>query len=291
MTRESIPTLAEFLQAPLESIRQVAPTTMVFSSGGSRRKAALANLPATGEEYARWSHGQLLACLQLFFRHGIKHLFLPMLLPNQFQETTPNYREHIERWVAWGAASPAMRDYYREHNWRVRLLDSQASPIIAEAAQSLHQPDDNPEQPTLWWFIVRDSADPWQAIFQAAHQTAFKTRSQAIEALYGEIIPPAELFVSFGKPQINHDVLPPLLVGNLQCYWTQKPGYTLSEREFREILYDFAFLRQTWQADKTERTKAALEFRQHWERGPILGLGQQLGPFWYPQSTSIESEL
>ncbi|MFD3164015.1 hypothetical protein [Herpetosiphon sp. NSE202] len=291
MIRDSIPTLADFLQAPLEAIQQIAPATMIFSSGGSRRKAALATMPAQGEAYARWSHGQLLTCLELFFCHGIKHLFLPMLLPNQFQETTPNYREHIEHWVAWGAASPAMREYYRERNWRVRLLDTQPSPIIAEAAQSLHQPDDTSEQPTLWWFIVRDSEDPWQAIFQAAHQTAFKTRIQAIEAIYGEPIPPAELFVSFGKPQVNHDVLPPLLVGNLQCYWTQKPGYTLSEAEFRQILYDFKFLRQTWQSDKTERTKAALEFRQHWERGPILGLGQQLGPFWYPQSTSIELEL
>ena len=285
------PTLAEFLHAPLTTIRQVAPATMVFSSGGSRRKAALANMSAAGEEYARWSHQQLLKCLELFFAHGIKHLFLPMLLPNQFQETTPNYREHIEQWVAWGAASQAMLEYYQEHNWRVRLLDTQYSPILADAAQRLQQPYDHPDQPTLWWFVVRDSEDPWQIIFQAAQQTAFKTRSQAIEAIYGEPIPPAELFVSFGKPQVNHDLLPPLLVGELQCYWTQKPGYTLSEEEFRQILYDFAFLRKTWQADKTERTQAALAFRQHWERGPILGLGQQLGPFWYPQSTSIESEL
>jgi len=78
------------------------------------------------------------------------------------------------------------------------------------------------------------------------------------------------------------DLLPPALMGQVQCYWSQQPGYTLTETQLRTILYDYAYLRHTWQKEKLERAKEALVHRQAWEEGPILGLGIRLGPFWYP---------
>ena len=77
-------------------------------------------------------------------------------------------------------------------------------------------------------------------------------------------------------------IIPPLLVGQLQCYWSQQPGYTLTEVQLRTILYDYAYLRTTWQEEKLERAKTALDHRQAWEEGPTLGLGMRLGSFWYP---------
>lgn len=284
------PTFAEFLQQPIDLVNKIVPETVVYSCAGSRRQAALAGVPATGNAFAQWSHEQMLKTISMLMRYQIRHLFLPLLLPNQFKETTPNYREKLESWVEWGIASPAMLDFYQEQQWRVRLLGTEPLPGLHATAERLYQTDRNGQQ-HLWWYIVPDQETAWQTIFQATKQTAISTRSEAIQTIYGQPIAPAELFISFGKPMLNAHVVPPLLVGELQCYWTQKPGYDLSEAEFRQILYDFAYTRQTWQSDKTERTKAALEFRQHWKRGPILGLGQQLGPFWYPQPTSIELEL
>ena len=285
------PTLAEFLQQPIDLVNEIVPETVVYSCAGSRRQAALAGVPATGNAFAQWSHEQMLKTISMLMSYQIRHLFVPLLLPNQFKEQTPNYREKLEGWVEWGIASQMMLDFYRTNQWRVRLLGTEQLPNLHATAEHLYQTDQASEQQTLWWYIVPDQEQAWQTIFGATQQHTITNRAEAIQAIYGEAIAPAELFISFGKPMLNAHVIPPLLVGELQCYWTQKPGYTLSEEEFRQILYDFAFLRKTWQADKTERTQAALAFRQHWERGPILGLGQQLGPFWYPQSTSIESEL
>lgn len=96
----------------------------------------------------------------------------------------------------------------------------------------------------------------------------------------GEDIPPATLYLALGKPTISLDIIPPLLIGNIQCYWTQQPGYTLTEKQLRTILYDYAYLRRTWREEKLDRAKEALADRPAWEEGPILGLGMQLGPFW-----------
>lgn len=107
-----------------------------------------------------------------------------------------------------------------------------------------------------------------------------------MRALYGEEIPPVSFYLGFGKPTILPEVIPPLLIDQVQCYWSQQPGYTLTKEQLRTMFYDYAYLRPTWRPDKLDRAKAALADRQAWEEGPILGLGMRLGPFWYPAPTT-----
>ena len=113
------------------------------------------------------------------------------------------------------------------------------------------------------------------------------TRAEAIHALYGEDVPLITLYLAFGKPTISADLLPPLLAGPVQCYWTQRPGYQLTTDELRLVLFDNAFLRKTWREDKTGRAEQAMATRAAWEQGPILGLGMRIGPFWYPRPYAI----
>src|SRR5262249_25453978 len=58
-----IPTLDEFLAAPIEAVRTVAPETVILGVGGTRRRAILAGLSTTSDEYAQWTREQMLACL------------------------------------------------------------------------------------------------------------------------------------------------------------------------------------------------------------------------------------
>jgi hypothetical protein len=48
------------------------------------------------------------------------------------------------------------------------------------------------------------------------------------------------------------------------------------------ILYDYAYLRQTWRQDKTGRAEQALAYRKAWEQAGILGMGTHLGGYWFP---------
>jgi hypothetical protein len=224
----------------------------------------------------------MIACLDLIFRHGVRHIVTSAVTQSQLHETTPGYREHLLEWLTWGLSGPEALADYTHLGWRVRLVGGWDVPELQAVAHRLNTSTLAASPHTLWWFWA-PGPDRTLAWLQhiGAHQGAL-SQTEAVRTLYEEDIPLATLFLSYGKPILTPELLPPLLVGALQCYWRQRPGYSVTERELRLILYDYAYLRPTWRTDKTGRAKEAVAQRAAWEQAPILGLGQRLGPFWYP---------
>ena len=276
----------EFLLAPLAEVVPLAPQTMIFAAGGTRRSAALAGVPATGSEYAQWAYDQMIACFELFFEHGVRHIITHAIIPSQYQEITENYREQLLNWVDWVLAGPKALAGYQRLGWKVRLLGAESLPELAPVAQRLRENPAPEQAPTLWYTITPDEAAPWDVLLDAVHRSGAKTQAQAIRAQFGEDLPPATLYIGSGKPGVFPAVVPPLLMGKMQCYWTQRPGFILDRETIRAILYDYAYTRSTWRADKTGRAEQVLKNRRIWEQAPIIGLGMRLGPFWYPTPVS-----
>lgn len=274
------PSLEEFLRSPVETIAAVMPATVIFASGGTRRSAALAGIEL-GDEFARWNRQRMLAVCQLFFQHGVQHLVLPMGSPKMFAEQGL-YGQRLRQWLTWGLAGPESAAFYEQANWQVRLIVAgETIPELAEAAVTLIEKTGQASGPYLWYVIMPDFSQMWQWLAQAFINGA-RSRAEAVRLLYGEDIPLASLLISFGKPLISLDVLPPFLYEEIQCYWMQQPSYDLDETSLRTILYDCVYLRSTWRQDKTGRAEEVVAYRQAWEKGPIIGLGRRLGPFWYP---------
>lgn len=280
MTIDLRPSLEKFLAAPVEEVAQVAPTTMIYATGGTRRAVALAGL-SLSDDYAQWSRLRMLESFALIFRSGVRHLIAPAGRPQIFAEHGL-YRDRVFQWFRWGLTGPESLDFYRSANWRVRLVVAgEPTPELAEVAVTLEQATSTATGPNLWFLTTPDYTQLWPWIGRAFVSGA-RTRAEAVRALFGDDIPPASLLLSFGKPMVALDHLPPLLFEESQCYWTQRPGYNLTERELRTILYDYTYLRSTWRQDKTGRAEEALVHRDAWEHGPTIGLGMHLGPFWYP---------
>jgi hypothetical protein len=285
MNQETTPSLSEFLAASSEEVAKVAPTTVVYGVGGTRRQAVFLGIEPWSDKYIQWARECTISRADLIFRHGVHNLLVLAYTPDNFQETD-QYRDQLferARWVIAGVESLA--DYARL-GWRVRLLGTGDVPELASTADLLRTATPAQSSCTLYWSFVRDIESPWRQLLAAAVQAQAKTRAEAIRSLYGEDIPPATLYLAFGKPMISSVVIPPLLVGQLQCYWSQQPGYTLSETQLRMILYDYAYVRPTWQKEKIARAQEASIHQTAWEKGPILGLGMRLGPFWYPAPMS-----
>ncbi|HRQ38036.1 MAG TPA: hypothetical protein PLD25_08995 [Chloroflexota bacterium] len=275
-----VPDLKEFLLAPADVVAQMTPKSVIFASGGTRRAAALAGIEF-GDEFARWNLQQMMSACELFFRQGVEHLIMPMGSPKMFAEGGL-YGQRLVQWLTWGLAGKESLAHYQQVNWQVRIVTAGATmPELLDAAQVVMEKTKEASGPYVWFVITPDFDQMWRWVGQAFVQGA-RNRLEAVRALYGYAIPPASLMVSFGKPLISQDVLPPLLYEEIQCYWTQQPGYSLDEDALRRILYDYAFLRATWRSDKTGRAEEAIHYREAWEKGPIVGLGQHLGPFWYP---------
>ncbi len=289
MITNSLPSLNDFLGASLAEIRPYAPDTFVYAASGTRRAAVLAGVPTAGDEFPKWSKRGLFQSIDLIFQHGVKHLIMPMLVPSQFRETTEGYQEHLWRWYVEGLTGPDSLDHYQRKDWRVRFALGEFIPQIQDAAECLKANTPPEATCTLWCFAVPDFYKVWEWVLQRTQESGSSSYSQAVKAVYGELIPPASIYLGTVKPLLSISQLPPLLLTDeVQCYWNLRPGYSLDQTQLRSILYDYAFLRKTWQKDKTGRAEQALVHRQIWERGDILGLGKRLGPFWYPDSLQSE---
>jgi hypothetical protein len=279
---DASPTLEAFLSAPAERVAQAAPAAMIFAPGGTRRRAALAGISPQSEEYARWSRSEMIDCCARWFEHGVRHLFMNVLRPAQLAETG-YYRERVLAWLAEGLAGAGPLADYAARGWRVRLLGAEQLPELRDAAARLRATTPDARGPTLWFFVVPTPEAPWQWLRSALDDVTNPTTEAIVRRLYGEPVPPATLFVGFGKPLVAPDLLPPLLAGELQCYWTQRPGYDMDARSIREIIYDYAYQRTTWMADKSSRYEDIAAQRQIWEQPLVLGLGRRVGAFWYPR--------
>lgn len=289
MNNDHLPDLETFLAAPLESLREIAPATIVYTQGGTRRAAALAGMSPESDAYIQFTRRNMIRCVEMLFRTGVRHVFIMAITPDNYRESGA-YRDRLIAFTDWGIAGPeALADYGR-FGWRVRLLGSEDIPALQPTAERLRQATAGNGRPTLWCLAVPDDEAPWRWLLAAANQAGVTTRQETIQALYGEDIPPISMFLSTGKPMFTHHLLPPLLVGKVQCYWRQQPGHSLTEQEWRLILYDFAYTRATWRQDKEGRAETAVHNHALWEHAPTLGLGTRLGSFWYPAPTpSIET--
>lgn len=278
----SQPTLAEFLAAPLSEVRKVAPKSMILGAGGTRRRAILQGLSTQGDDYADWTRRQMMACYELIFAHGVQHLVTTLSVSSHQDEVTPGYYEKMIGWTRWAVVGDEAVASYARLGWRVRLIGLESWPELLPVADRLRQVTANQSGPTLWYSMGSRPEQSWGQLLAVAVEQRITQRDDLVVAIYGEAIPPATLYLGTGKPQVENSQIPPLLAGKLECYWRQHLGYDLSAETLRTILYDYAYLRPTWQADKTGRAEQVIDYAQAWQNPPVIGVGQRLGPFWYP---------
>lgn len=264
----------------------VAPETVLFAPGGTRRRAALAGVSPQSDEYARWSRERMITCIDVFFRCGVRNLFASMLRPPQLAETG-HYRERLMSWLDWGLSGPEALADYQRLGWRVRLAGAEHIPELQDTVARLQSATPMHWQHTVWWYVSPEPESHWTLLLEAAQRTQARTQAEIIRAMYGEDIVPARLCLSFGKPMIAADMLPLVLAGDIQCYWMQRPGFELDDIALRSILYDYAYLRSTWTQDKSQRYTDITTQRAVWEQPLILGLGRRIGGFWYPMNDPI----
>jgi hypothetical protein len=255
---------------------------MILGAGGTRRRAILSNLSTTSDEYARWMRNQMLACSALIFEHGVQHLVAPLLVSSHNDEVTPGYREKMVGWTKWGVSGDEALAIYARLGWRARLIGTESWPELALTAAKLVKATAENKGPTLWYSVASRPELTWKRLLEVAIKRGITDRAELITAFYGEEIPPASLYLGAGKPQVEGSQIPLLLVGKLECYWRQHLAYDLDAETLRAILYDYAYIRPTWQADKTGRAERVIEHARVWEKPPIIGMGQKVGPFWFP---------
>jgi hypothetical protein len=280
--RSDIPTVEHFLQAPIEEVARVAPATIILSLGGTRRGAILAGVTPHSDSYAVWIRETMFACLDLLFCHGVQHIVVTAVVPANLVEFA-TFRTRFLSWVEQGMVGPEAMDAYAQHGWQVRLIGTACPPELRPSAERLRMNTPKQAAHRLWWWVASEPDAALHELLAADRRTRAQTRAELVQELYGEDIPPATLFLAFGKPIVSTALLPPLLIGDAQCYWMQRPGHSLDAAMIRRIFYDYAYMRPTGSGmNRSGRYTDVLDQRAAWEVEAVLGVGQRLGPFWYP---------
>lgn len=278
---ERMPSLVEFLEAPVEFVADVMPETIIFAVGGTRRSAALAGISSQSDDYARTSRSRMIDCFDQFFQLGTKHLFTSMLRPGQLDEIG-RYRERLLAWLNWGLAGPEALADYQQRGWRVRLCGAEGVPELAAAVERLKAATPPTWKHTLWLYIAPTHGSLWEQMIATARLPHVATQRDLIRVTFGEDIPLAEIYIGFGKPIFTHDIIPLALIGEAQCYWMQRPGYEIDAHMVRRIVYDTIYRRRTWREDKSARYEGIEAIRDLWESRQMIGIGRRVGGFWYP---------
>jgi hypothetical protein len=281
MTNIERPSLEEFLQAPAAQVALVAPRTIMFAAGGTRRAAVLHNIAIDDvERLAAFSIQQFATTAGRMFALGVQHILALTVHGKQLSERGV-YRDYIIGGTELTVGDLGM-PYYRELGCRVRFVGHEDVPELARLAARLDAATSQNGPHTIWWMASASNESVWRRTLAAAQGA--HSQAEVIRRYFGADLPPAELFLSYGKPFFSPEIMPLALIGGeVHSYFCQRPGYALSERELREIFYDYAYLRRTWVQDKTRRYDEVPAQRALWERQVVLGLGRRVGSFWYPR--------
>ncbi|MEZ4717593.1 MAG: hypothetical protein R2851_16125 [Caldilineaceae bacterium] len=197
------PTLDEFLVAPLATVREVAPATVIVATGGTRRRAMLDGIDIRSEAYPQQTRIHMIDAIELLLAYGAQHVFVPILVDGNFNEETPDYRDHLFRWIADGIAGPTAIDDYAQRDWQVRLVGAEEdSPLWATATKLIAATVSSTAR-CVWFTVAPSSTHAWEFALRKIVAAQATTHAAAVKAVYGQEIPvDGALLLSFGKPQI-----------------------------------------------------------------------------------------
>lgn len=274
-------TIQEFLDYPIERIRPLAPETVAYAASGTRRSAVRAGISLRDDDYARWNHVQMIRSCEIIFDHGVKDIITILATPDQFREHG-FYGERLLHWIEWGVVSSQAREEFAKRGWNVRIISDPSVPRLLELDTVLRTQNDGSNVHTLWCVAINDVAAQWSNVLQSVIDARATTHEDAICAAYHANLAPVDLFLGFGKPIVADPLVPPLLAGDMNCYWSQKPGYSLDNKEWRSILYDYRYQRPVHEIDRQRRAEQVVNGRDDWDQTAILGLGEREGSYWRP---------
>ncbi|MEZ4712615.1 MAG: hypothetical protein R3A44_35835 [Caldilineaceae bacterium] len=185
MSDAPFPTLTEFVSGPIAEVQKVAPATMLYAPGGTRRSAVFAGIQPWSMDHSRWARGLFIEKIDLIFQHGVRHLLAPAITPNNVQEVhTARHKLYtLADWILAGEES--LQDYAHK-GWRVRMIGGENVPELQAATARLQSQTAQHAAHTLWWLIIPDYYTFWDKLLAAVRNDAkVDSRDAIVRTIFG----------------------------------------------------------------------------------------------------------
>ncbi len=294
--------LDTFLSLPTPEItclvRDAGPIVCAFPINGTRRWFMLEYEPQSGDDpksaYLYTMSETHVALYRMLFAHGIDTLLAPVFGPD-LMERGDEYTEMAVEGLARLGNHPIFLNFYKEYGVRVSFYGDYrkafANTPYAYVCKLFDDitahTRDNDRHHLLFGVCANDAVE---AIAELTIQHYVEhgrapDKQTLIQRYYGVEVPPLNFFIGFDKFCVFDTPL--LTTGNEDLYFTVSPSLYLTERQFREMLFDHLYARRMEETDYSDLTPDDIEAMRDFYRanqGKTLGVGaiQLRGGYWYP---------
>lgn len=310
----------EFLKLPTKEIARFVsengqPKSGIFVPDGTRRMtlALTGKRPGSKDffnEYLELTSRYFMENLDVFFSHGLKTLFVPVISSHVFNKSKTPHHRALRNILKMLFKGKDWLDFYKKNDIRVKVYGNlsyfaennyeQVREWIEDIAQTTAA---NHSHTLFYGFASSNETEAGfvdNAIdFFEAHGRR-PTIAEQLESYYGEHVPPAHFFIMSTK-FTGLSALPPLIVNrSTRMFFLPVPGImALTKETYRKIIFDFLYCcpgesrREYDENDLKYREQLRNYFSSN--QAAVLGLGRRIGHFWVPvietgESTEHEDE-
>jgi tuberculosinol/isotuberculosinol synthase len=292
----------KFLNLPTKEvanlIRARGSTVCVFPFNGTRRWFLLEygrNFDGdAAKNYVELTTHGYINTYKLVFDHGIDTIIAPVF-GGEILNRGEEYMREIGANMALLATQPAFLDFYENYDIRIHFYGDYRNKMRGTPYEHINAVFDEITQKTarhsqrrLFYGVWADETTEAIAELAVKHFQAtgeIPSRRELIEQYYGEYIEKADIFIGFEK--FNVFDYPMLSWGEESLYYTVAPSLYMSDRQLRNILYDYVYLRPVQDPDyfamPAHEFEAMREFYDN-NREVTFGVGEMRGGIWYPKS-------
>lgn len=280
-----------------EIVQERGPRTIVFAAGGTTRWFILNYLDGWPKDMSYWQEyltqggRQFLKAAQMFFDHGVRTLFTHAIVPGQLGKSKGYLPLALSAGMEKIASSADFLSFYQEYGVRVHFFGNYCQVLKGSAHESTLAHFDEIEAQTqannrhlLYWGFNSEHDQMTPILDLAVQYYRDHGRSPSQEEIitlhYKEPIDPIDIYIGFNRPKTS-DLIPPLLEGQTDLYFTVGLSFDLSQIQFRSILYDHLFARQGRHRDYGELSENVFSEMQAFYRlnqNNVIGLGQRYDP-------------
>lgn len=297
--------LENFINLSSEEIAKIVRAgesqACVFPFNGTRRWFLLEygreNHADPAQAYIDLTSKRYIEMYEMLFDHGLDTVIAPVF-GSEILTRGDEYMEQIGSGMALLAEHPYFLSFYERYDVRVHFYGDYRKSLAGTRYAYLTELFDEVSQKTadnksyrlFYGVFGTDATETIAELSVQYHQNTgcIPTRQELIELYYGEYIEKANIFIGFEK--FNVFDYPMLSWGEESLYFTVAPSLYMNERQLRNILYDYMYLRPIQDPNyfnmPTEDFEAMRRFYEV-HRETTFGIGEMHGGIWYPVAQNL----
>lgn len=299
---ETTPSLEEFLSLPTKEVADIVRgarlKTIVFPFNGTRRWFLLEYGRDfdgdAAENYVELATRGYIHTYKLVLDYGIDTVVAPVF-GGEIMNRGDEYMHEIGANMSLLATHPSFTDFYETYSIRVHFygdyrkqLSKTPYTYLCDSFDEITQKTAHHSRRRLFYGVWADEATDTIAELSVEHYQhtgRVPSRRELIEKYYGEYIEKADIFIGFER--FNVFDYPMLGWGEESLYFTVAPSLYLNDRQLRNILYDFVYLRPVQDPNYFTMPTGDFESMRNFykvNRETTFGVGKMNGGIWYPNS-------